>query len=214
MNIVRAVLIAGLVALVIAVLAIPAMVPPARFLQIVKAEHQINRNFVTQQAADRVMLRMLDMQDAASEKAKPTAAPVHQPAAGASSVHIDSAVVGRLGQVGDQLLRNDYMRSLDGMLLLVIYRLSLALEFVPVIFVFMLVVFVDGSVLRMVRTRQFVAHSSEAAGINAAGGVALGCGAAVMLVMPVEVHPMVFLASSLLSLFAFSRFVANYHVIK
>jgi hypothetical protein len=100
------------------------------------------------------------------------------------------------------------------MLLLVIYRLSLALEFVPVIFVFMLVVFVDGSVLRMVRTRQFVAHSSEAAGINAAGGVALGCGAAVMLVMPVEVHPMVFLASSLLSLFAFSRFVANYHVIK
>jgi hypothetical protein len=34
-----------------------------------------------------------------------------------------------------------------------------------------------------------------------------------MLVMPVEVHPMVFLASSLMSLYAFSRFAANYHVI-
>lgn len=217
MNMVRAVLIAGLLALVVSVLAIPAMVPAPRFLQLVKADHQVNRHFITQQAAARVLERMLDLHDAAAAQARaPAPAPRSVPAGAraASGLAIDAAVAARLGQAGEQLLRNDYVRSLDGLLLLVIYRLSLGMEFMPVILVFMVIVFVDGSVLRMVRTRQFVAHSPETAGISAAAGVAFGCAGALMLVMPLQMHPMAFLASALLSLYAFSRFIANYHVIR
>ena len=217
MNVVRSVFIAGLLALVISVLAVPAMVSPGRFLQVVKAEHQISRQFITSQAAARVLVRMLDMQDAVashSHAVPPPAAVAPVVSQRASGIAIDTAVVGRLSQLGGQLLRNDYVRSLDGMLLLVTYRVSLAMELMPVVIIFMLVAFVDGSVLRLVRSRQFVAHSSETASLSAAGGVALVTAGAVMLVVPVQLHPMFFLAVALLSLYAFSRFIAHYHVIR
>jgi len=76
------------------------------------------------------------------------------------------------------------------------------------------VVAVDGFVLRQVRAKEFVAHSAEKFGGSLIAAIVLGGMVAVCAFLPMQLHPMFFTLSLLAMLFALSRAIANYHVIR
>ena len=73
---------------------------------------------------------------------------------------------------------------------------------------------VDGFVLRQVRAKEFVAHSAEMFGGSLIVAIMLGGMVAVSAFLPMRLHPMFFTLSLLAMLFALSRAIANYHVIR
>ena len=153
---------------------------------------------------------MLDIQQSSSPLSAPPAPMVHvgqQPA-------VDAAMAAQMTQMSMRLFGNPYFRSIDSLFALAAYRLSAIIELLPLLTIFLLVVAVDGFVLRQVRAKEFVAHSAEMFGGSLIVAIMLGGMVAVSAFLPMRLHPMFFTLSLLAMLFALSRAIANYHVIR
>jgi len=79
---------------------------------------------------------------------------------------------------------------------------------------FLVIVAVDGFVVRMVRSKEFIPHSAEMFGGSVVGGIALGSAVVVAWFLPYQLHPMLVVLALLAMLFVLSRAVANYHVMR
>ena len=206
---IRFVWIASLLAVMCIVLYLPSAVPPERFLQVLKAEHEVNERVWGTVASNRVLSRMLDMQQAAapvSAPPPPTVQVAQQPA-------VNRAMADGVSQMSKRMFDNPYFRSIDALFMLVCYRLSAMVEMLPILIVFALICFVDGYVIRLVRAKEFVAHNAEVYGISGILAVLVFCGVVLASFLPVEFHPGFVLVALLAMLFTLSRAVANYHVI-
>jgi len=206
---IRYVFIAAMLAILCAVLYIPSAVPPERFLDVLRDEHAVMRQTWGQEVADRVLTRMLDIQQAGPAVSAPVA-----PAASPQPTAVDAAMTAQVGQMSTRLFANPYFRSIDALFALVAYRLSAALELVPLLGVFLVIVAIDGLVVRMVRSKEFIPHSAEMFGGSVVGGITLGSAVVVAWFLPYQLHPMLVAISLLCMLFVLSRAVANYHVMR
>lgn len=206
---IRYVFIAAMLAILCIVLYIPSAVPPERFLDVLREEHEVMQRTWGPEVADRVLARMLDMQQAsASVSAPPAQVETTQPTA------VDAAMTAQIAQVSTRLFGNPYFRSIDSLFALVSYRLSAALELLPLLSIFLVIVAVDGFVVRMVRSKEFISHSAELFGGSVVGGIALGSAVVVAWFLPYQLHPMLVVLALLAMLFVLSRAVANYHVMR
>lgn len=207
---IRYVWITAMLAILCIVLYIPSSVPPERFLDVLRNEHALNESVWGEATAQRILSRMLDMQEAGKQLSTPPES-ASQPQAGSA---VDTAVAKQMGQVSTRLFGNPYFRSIDALFVLVTYRLSALVELVPLLLIFCGVVVVDGLVLRQVRAREFVPHSAELYGGSVVGGIAVGSAVVVACFLPLRLHPMFVTLSLLLMLFVLSRALANYHSIR
>ncbi len=207
---VRYVWIGTMLAILCIVLYIPSASPPERFTAVLRAEHDITRDIWGPVVADRILRRMLDIQQGSLPLSEPPAPMVHvgqQPA-------VDAAMAAQMTQMSMRLFGNPYFRSIDSLFALATYRLSAIIELLPLVAIFLLVVAVDGLVLRQVRAKEFVAHSAEMFGGSLIVAIMLGGMVAVSAFLPMRLHPMFFTLSLLAMFFALSRAIANYHVIR
>jgi Domain of unknown function (DUF4400) len=207
---VRYVWIGMMLAILCIVLYIPSASPPERFTEVLRAEHAVHRDVWGAAVADRILGRMLDMQQGTPPLSEP---PPHAVQAGGQSA-VDAAVAAQMAQVNMRLFGNPYFRSIDSLFALATYRLSAIMELLPLLLFFLVVVVVDGLVLRQVRAKEFVAHSAEMFGGSLVAAIVLGAMVAVSVFLPIRLHPMFFTLSLLAMLFALSRAIANYHVIR
>jgi hypothetical protein len=205
---IRYVFIAAMLAILCIVLYIPSAVPPERFLDVLRQEHAVMQRTWGPEVADRVLARMLDMQRASAVSAPPTPVETKQPTA------VDAAMTAQIGQMSTRLFGNPYFRSIDSLFALVTYRLLATLELLPLLGIFLVIVAVDGFVVRMVRSKEFIPHSAEMFGGSVVGGIALGSAVVVAWFLPYQLHPMLVVLALLAMLFVLSRAVANYHVMR
>lgn len=211
---IRYIFIGAMSALLCSVLYIPSRVGPAEFLQVLRDEHALATEVWGQETADRILSRMLDLQRASAmatpaSAAAPVAGPASVPAAA-----VDAAMAAQIGQVGVRLFSNPYFRSIDSLFALVSYRLCAALELLPVLAAFFFAVVLDGMVVRIVRSKELIAHSAERFSASLSAGILLGAGVVVAWFLPLQLHPMVVMAALLAMLFVMSRALANYHLLR
>jgi len=207
---VRYVWISALLAILCIVVYIPSASPPERFIEVMRSEHAMNQHTWGPVVADRILRRMLDMQQATPPLSDPPAPMVQvgqQPA-------VDAAMAAQMSQMSTRLFGNAYFRSIDSLFALATYRLSAIVELLPLLSIFLVVVGIDGCVLRQVRAKEFVAHSAEMFGGSVIAAIALGSVVAVSVFLPVRLHPMFSTLCLLAMLFVLSRAIANYHVIR
>ncbi len=210
---VRYVWIAALLAILCIVLYIPSASPPERFIEVLRSEHAMNREVWGPAAADRILRRMLDMQQATPPLSEPPAPAVQRVEQSA----VDAAMAAQMSQMSQMSMRlfgNPYFRSIDSLFALATYRVSGIIELLPLLLIFLVIVAVDGVVLRKVRAKEFVAHSAEMFGGSVIAAIVLGSGVAVSVFLPVRLHPMFATLCLLAMLFVLSRAIANYHVIR
>ena len=207
---VRIVWITALMAILCIVLYIPSASPPERFIEVLRAEYAVHREVWGPEVADRILRRMLDMQQGTPPLSEPPASAVQ---VGLQST-VDAAVAAQVSQMSVRLFGNPYFRSIDSLFVLATYRLSAIIELMPLLSIFLAVVGIDGVVLRRVRAREFVAHSAELFGGSVIVAIVLGSAVAVSAFLPIRLHPMFATLCLLAMLLMLSRAIANYHVIR
>ena len=117
---VRYVWIGTMLASLCIVLYIPSASPPERFTDVLRAEHVVTREIWGPAVADRILRRMLDIQQGSPPLSEPPSPMVHvgqQPA-------VDTAMAAQMTQMSMRLFGNPYFRSIDSLFALATYRLS------------------------------------------------------------------------------------------
>jgi hypothetical protein len=200
--VIRFVSTASLVALLILVLYLPSAYPPLRFIDQLRAEHALAIDFWGHTHATRILARMLDWQATASH-ADPLSTSATNP--------VDSAVASQMAEVNHRLFSNPYFHSIDTLLALAAYRLSVLLEWLPMLLVFMLAALFDGTLVRIIKSKEFLQHDPETFALHACAAIMTACAAVLALVLPVTLHPLAFAAVPIaISVFA-SRALADFH---
>ena len=210
---IRGVFIAAMLAILCIVLYVPSAVPPERFLDVLRVEHQVVERTWGPEVSQRVLGRMLDLQEANVTVSTPPSLPGPGPVPAARPPGtVDVVMTTQVSQMTTRLFGNSYFRSIDALFALVTYRLAAVVELMPLLTTFLLVVAIDGFVVRMVRAREFRAHSAELFGASVVTSIALGSSVVVAWFLPYPLPPMVVILALLAMLFVLSRAVANYHV--
>jgi hypothetical protein len=211
--IIRWVWIGSLLALLGMVLYIPSAATPEELIGVIRAEHRMNERLWGPEGAERIMVRMLDLQAGARQvSAPPLAAQPRIASSGASdAAGVNAAMATQLGQMGGRLFNNAYFRSIDSLLVLVLYRVASLLQLLPLVLAFALACAVDGIVVRIVRSKEFIQHSPEMYALTACVAIILVCSVILAAVLPIAIQPLYFAGVLLCAGFVLSRTVANFH---
>lgn len=205
---IRAVAIGALLGMLCLVLYVPAAVTPEQLAHALRAEHEINARLWGPDAAERILAHMLDLQAGAPAASAPPAATVSVRGPG-----VDAAMADHVAQMSVRLFGSPYFRSVDALFALAAYRAVTLAHVLPLLLAFPLACAVDGFAARRVRARQLVAHSAELYTVSATLGIALLAIVAVAAFLPFALGPIYAIGALLLAFFAFSRAIANYHLI-
>ena len=206
---IRVVWIAAMLCVLCIVLYVPSAVAPERIVEILRAVHAANAGLWGQSVANRILARMLDAQSATGSVATPPPATVDIGGPG-----VDQAMAREIGQMSTRLFGAPYFRAFDALMSLALFRASTILHVLPVLVVFLGVASIDGLVVRVVPSREFVAHSAELFTASTVVGIALFALMIIAAFLPFSLGPMYLIACLLLMLFVLSRAVANYHRIR
>lgn len=197
---------ASLLALLVLVLYLPSVYPSNRFFDQVRIEHDLNVTFWDERHAIRILTRMLDFHDIKKQldPVSPLAA-APGPTAGSNPVAIQMA------QVTNRFFNNPYFRSIDSLLVLASYRISALIEWLPVLLVFIAVVLLDGLMVRIIKSKEFLQHNPQIFSLYACATIATACATAIVFVLPVTLNPVAIpVLPVALSVFM-SRAAANFH---
>ena len=197
---------ASLLALLMLVLYLPSAHPPQDFIDRLRIEHQLNIAFWGQDHATRILARMLDIQ-ATSRQASPV--PSMKDAREMKSA--GNEVANEMAKVNQRLFNNQYFRSIDTLLALATYRFSALIEWMPVLLVFMLAILLDGFLLRIIKSREFLQHSPEVYAVHACAAIMTACATVLAFVMPVTLDPMLIPVVPVVISVFISRAVAHFH---
>jgi len=208
---IRVVFIGALALILCAILYIPSTTSPERFIDIIKRENAAHRAAWGEDAADRSMTRLLNLQQSVVQEHQ-TPAPTASEAPFAATPQ--AAMTQQVGQMGARMFANSYFKSIEGLMLLASYRACALVEILPLALLVLVVVVIDGCVVRVVRSREFIPHSAELFSASSAGGIFIGSGVLLSLFLPFSVDPMYVTAAIVLMLFTLSRAIANYHLIR
>lgn len=197
---------ASLVALLILVLYLPSAYPPQRFIGQMRMEHAMAVEFWGHDHAMRILSRMLDWQTVAKR-----ASLVPSPADAFVPNPVDLAVARQMADVNHRLFHNPYFRSIDTLLALATYRLSVLIEWLPSLLAFMLAALFDGFLVRIIKSKEFLQHNPEVFALHVCAAIMTACATILAFVLPVTLHPLVFSAAPFaIGVFA-SRALAHFH---
>jgi len=198
---IRFILVAAISSIFCVAFYLPSRVAPEEFLQVMSDEHALVTGLWGEEVADRILLRSVKLKKA--------------PGVASPAPPLPTTSGGALfGQVSERLFGNQYLQAMDSLFTLASFRACCALELLPVLLVFLVTVAIDGSVVRVVRSKELIAQSAERFSASIAAGLLLGVGVVVAWFLPFQLHPMLVLAALLGMLFAMSRALANYHTVR
>lgn len=203
---IRAAAVISLVLLRILVLYVPAVHPPERFLEQMRSEHQVAVEFWGAEPAYRMLDRAIRLQSNAAE-ASPLPALRDMP----KSHGTNQAVASEMRSVNQRLFNNAYFRSVDALLMLASYRLSGLLEWLPWLIPLVLAASTDGSLLRVVRSKEFLLHDPEMFAVWCSLLIITGCATVVAFVLPVQMHPAMLAASPIAMTVLLGRAITHFH---
>lgn len=196
----------SLVVLLVLVLYLPSAYPPERFIDQLRTEYALTVEFWGRDHALRILSRMLDWQSAAKQGSpipSPTDAPAPNP--------VDLAVAKQMADVNYRLFNNPYFRSIDTLFALATYRLSVLIEWMPALGVFILAALFDGFLVRIVKAKEFLQHNPEMFALHACAAIMMACSTILAFVLPVTLHPLVFSAVPIAIGVFVSRALADFH---
>ena len=197
---------ASLLALLVLVLYLPSAYPPERFINQLRAEHELTIDFWGHDHATRVLSRLLDLQATAQH-----ASPVPSLANAPTPNPVDLAVAKQMSEVNTRLFNNPYFRSIATLLALATYRFCALIEWLPVMLVFMMAALFDGFMLRIIKSKEFLQHNPEMYALHACAAIVTVCATVVAFVLPVSIPALVFsIVPVVVSVFV-SRALANFH---
>ena len=203
---IRAVAVISLVLLLILVLYLPAMHPPERFLDQLRSEHQVAVDFWGAEPAYRMLDRAIRMQSRAVE-VSPIPALRDMP----KTQGVNRAVATEMSSVNQRLFNNAYFRSVDALLMLASYRLSSLLEWMPWLIPLMLAAGIDGLLLRVVWSKEFLLHDPEMFAVWCSLSIIAGCVTVVAFVLPVQWHPAMLAGSPIAMTMLLGRAIMHFH---
>jgi hypothetical protein len=164
---------------------LPSAYPPERFVEQVRIEHDLNASFWGEERAHRLLEHSLALY--ARQGALVPAAFASAP--GAPTTDANAAVAHHMSEVLERLLHNRYTQAFDALLLLATYRLSALLEWWHWIVAFVVIACIDGYLVRLIRSKEFLEHSPMRFALCAIGATLALAFALLILVMPVSVYP-------------------------
>ncbi len=205
---IRATAVVCLVALLAMALYLPSAYPPERFLDQLRHEHAAVAQLWGDSAAARILDTALGLQNSARHAApSPHAAPPAVPAAA-----VDTAVAQEMSSVSQRLFGNAYFRSIEALFLLAMFRLGTMAHALPWCLPFIVAVFADGHVSRLLKAREFGRHDPEVFALAAAAAIVVSCVTFVALLAPTHVSPVVWVAAPLVVVLLLGRAFACFHL--
>ncbi len=199
----RVLSIGSLSILLIMVLYLPAAYTPVEFVQQIRVEHDAAMRFWQGDFGTHILARTLVFVDATPRKVPlmPPDKPRPPPS---------GAVALEVGRVGNRMIDNAYVRSLNGLLALSAYRLATLIEWLPCFAVLLLASFIDGAIRRAVKRKEFLRHSPEIFGVCTCLLVVTICMTVLSLVLPWTAHPLLAPIMLLFMCVLINLGVANY----
>lgn len=183
---IRAIAIVSLVGLLILVLYVPSAHPPEMFIKQLHAEYRTATGFWGDDAALRMLSRAMATQDSAREITPiPSAKNAVPPNA------VNSAIGLEMVSVNQRLFNNPYFRSIDALLLLAGFRFAMLLEWLPWLLVFIAAATVDGSLVRLVKSKELLHHDPEMFALYVSMAILISCATVLAFVWPISLHPLI-----------------------
>lgn len=203
---IRAVAVISLVALLVLVLYVPSAHPPERFLEQLRREHESAVTFWGPGPAYGMLDRAMRLQSDAAE-ASPLPAPRDMP----RTAGINSAVASEMASVNQRLFNNAYFRSVDALLMLASYRLSVLLEWLPWLLPLVLVAGTDGALVRLIRAKEFLQHDPEMFAVWCSLLIITLCATVIAFVVPLSMHPMALAGFPIAVAVMLGRAITHFH---
>ena len=182
---IRAVAVLSLLVLLVLVLYVPSAHPPERFLAQLRAEHEAATAYWGAEPATRMLNRAMRMQDSTAE-----VTPIPAAKDAPSPAGVNGAVSREMSSVNQRLFNNAYFRSVDALLMLASYRLSVLLQWLPWLLPLVLVAGTDGALVRVIRSKEFLQHDPELFAVWCSLLIITLCAMVIAFVLPVSMHPM------------------------
>lgn len=198
----RALAIAAILAMALAVLYFPSQHSAAEYAELVAQEHLSAKQFWGPARARAMLARAL-LHDPRRPAAPELAAPTRPPAA--------AAVAAAMSRAANGLYHNRYMDAVDAVLFLATWRAMALRELGALLAVLALVAVVDGMLERRRKSQMFGWHDPEVFGLCLLLGLFLLCATLLLLVVPVALPPWLLPALALTALPLLRWAVANYH---
>jgi len=188
------------------VLYLPSVHSPEWFIEQLSIEHQLNADFWGAQHAAAIMARMLDFHiEALPDPGGPVLANAQ------SATQTDAAVVTQMTQLTGRLINNEYLKSIETLVVLASYRFSELVEWLPILTVFVAAAWFDGFVRRIVKSREFLRHSPGLFAVHSCLVIVVILGALVAFVVPLTLHPLALAAVPIpIGIFG-GLAIANFH---
>lgn len=201
---IRIVTITSLFSLLMLVLYLPSARPAHAFLAQIRSEHEVLGGFWGRAHAFGMLQTMLDLQPES---------PHAPPLMSSATVRLtpENKVQKEVSAVSERLLKNEYLLSLNALVLLATYRIAVILHLLPGIVPFFLAAVADGLVRRAVKGTDFSGHNPEVFSACACGGILSACLVVIACVIPAPLpSPLMPALLGGLGVFA-NRGLANYH---
>lgn len=203
---IRAVAVVSLVLLLVLVLYVPSAHPPERFLEQLRSEHEVALKFWGAESAYAMLDRAMQMQSGATE-ASPIPALRDMP----RKPGINGAVASEMASVNQRLFNNAYFRSVDALLMLASYRLSVLLQWLPWLLPLVLVSGTDGALVRVIRAKEFLQHDPEMFALWCSLLIITLCATVIAFVLPVTLHPMALAGFPIAVAVLLGRAITHFH---
>jgi len=197
----------ALCAVLIYGLYLPSSNPPERFLQQIRAEHELNAAFWGEDDALRIMERSLSLYARQGELA---------PAAFASTpsvpiTEVNAAVANQMSDVVQRLFHNSYGQGFDAVVLLATYRFAGLMHWLPWVAGFVAIVCLDGYLVRIIRSKEFLEHSPMHFALCAMGATLALALTLLLLVIPHSIHPLALACAPLALGTLIARAISHFH---
>lgn len=186
---------------------LPSVNSPERFLQQIRMEHALNVVFWGEHHAHQILQRSLSLYARQDDLA---------PAAFASTpsvavTHVNAAVAQQMADVVQRLFHSSYGQGLDAILLLATYRFSVLVQWLPWVTAFVLIACLDGYIVRIIRSKEFLEHSPMRFALCAIGATLALVLTLLLLVVPALIHPLVLGSVPLVLGTLVARAISHFH---
>lgn len=204
---IRAVAAGSLLALLALVLYLPAATAPEIFLRQVTVEHETNLRVLGLDAARRILARMQFLQGQ-SATVNPIPSTFRD---NPGPPPVDVTVARHVSAAGVRILDSRYVRSMEALLALSLFRIASLAEWLPLVSAFLFVAIFDGLIRRAVKSKEFLRHDPELFAVHACLALLTVCGLALSVVLPTTIHPYAFASAPLLAALFSGQAIAHFH---
>jgi Domain of unknown function (DUF4400) len=204
---IRLVTAGGLLAFLALVVYLPAAYAPEAFLHRVRVEHDLNVRVLGPEPARQILDRMQFLRGQSASANPIPSTFLDNP----GPPPVDVAMARHVSAASARLLESGYVKSMDALLVLSLYRVSSLAEWLPMLFVFLVVVIIDGLIRRVVKSKEFLRHNPELFAAHLCLAIVTCCVLALAFVTPIAIHPHALAAAPMLAGLSVSQAIANFH---